>query len=136
MTAEKETIFEVNKLILEQTNDLWLIAMGLIAFEVLLIAHVIYSLRIDFRESIVSWFLFLSVLFHALSLMFGYFAKGALIKIMISYSTSGTWTFDRITEWMNLLQIVSVTIGLIIFVVAFYFYSRTLARAIVTGVKK
>ena len=132
----KEAIFELNRLILEQTNDLWLIATGLITFEVLLIAHIIHSLRVDFRESVVAWFLSTSVSFHALSLMFGYFAKGALIKIMIGYSTSGTWKFDPIAEWMNLFQMVFVTIGLIIFVIAFVFYSRTLARAMVSEGKK
>jgi hypothetical protein len=134
--VDKETIFELNKLILDQTNDLWLIASGLITFETLLIAHIIYSLRVNFRESVVAWFISVSVFFHALSLMFGYFAKGALIKMMIGYSTSGTWTFDWIAAWMNLFQMLSVTTGLVIFVVAFAFYSRTLARAMVLGGKK
>lgn len=135
---EKEAIFELNKLILDQTSDLWLIASGLIGFEVLLIAHIIRSQRVKvtIEERAVRWILFFSVFFHALSLMFGYFAKGALIHSMIDYASGGKWAFDRFTEWMSFFQAACVTIGLIIFVIAFYFYSRELARAIVkTGVK-
>lgn len=136
MSVPKETIEELHKLILEQTNDLWLIAAGLIAFQALLIAHLVYSLPAGARAKTVTRLVSASTVSHALSLMFGYFAKGALIQTMIGYSKSGIWAFDPITGWMNLLQMVFVTIGLAIFIFAFLAYSRILAEAVVKGAGK
>lgn len=133
MSFDKDVVFELHKLILEQTNDLWLIATGLIAVQALLVAHVIRSGRVPFRQSIVAWFLSASVVLNAFSLMFGYFAKGALIKSMIEFAKKGQWAFEDMAKVMNFLQVACVTAGVVIFVIAFVFYSRELARAMVKG---
>lgn len=130
MAAEKEIIFELNKLILDQTADLSLIAMGLIGFQSLLIAHIIHALRVEFQNSPVARLLAFSVLFEAASLMFGYFAKGVLIHAMLDYAMQEKWSFDRFTELMSFMQAVCVTVGLVIFVIAFFLYSRVVAQAI------
>ena len=135
MPTEKEIVFEVNKLILGQTEDLWLIAAGLISFQALIIAHAVYSLKLDYKENVVAIVISMSTVFLTLSVMFGYFAKGAITSLMIVFATTGVWKFESVAEWMNFLQVFCLTVGLLIFVVAFLFYSRVLARAIVRSSK-
>jgi hypothetical protein len=129
--VDKEVVFKTNDMIIGQTDDMWKIAAGIIILQVGMIAHVIYSLRVDIRESVVSWFLSMSILSHVLSLMFGYFAKGALILGMIEYASTGNWTLNTLARTMNLLQILSLTAGLVVFAIVFAFYSKVLARALV-----
>ncbi|MBY0531904.1 MAG: hypothetical protein K2P86_08025 [Xanthobacteraceae bacterium] len=136
MKVEKETLQELHKLILEQTNDLWLIAAGLIAFQALVIAHIIYSPRRKDDRSIVVLLLSASTVLHVLSLTFGYFAKGVLVQSMISYVNGKEWVYDPYTGLMSLLQLIFVTGGLLVFVVAFVMYSRVLAKAVVAGAGK
>jgi hypothetical protein len=129
MAVEKEIIFELNKLILDQTADLSLIAMGLIGFQSLLIAHILHAQGLEFGKSSVAKFLGISVALEALSLVFGYAAKGVLINTMIEYAKTAQWQFDRFAELMSLMQMVCVSGGLLIFVGAFVVYSRAVAKA-------
>lgn len=136
MKVDKEILQELHKLVLEQTNDLWLIAAGLIAFQALLIAHLVYSLRAGAPAKRVAVLVSISTVFHVLSLAFGYLAKGALIQNMIDYAATGVWTFGRAAAWINLLQMVSVTVALFIFIVAFALYSALVAKAVVKGARR
>jgi hypothetical protein len=132
---DKDIVAEVNKLILEQTNDLWLIASGLLLFEILLVAFVVRSSKTGVQASSLAWFLSASITACALSLGCGYAAKGGLIESMIRYASKGTWTLLEITTWMNLLQLGFVTAALVLFVGAFWWKSKVIANAIVNWSK-
>jgi hypothetical protein len=118
--VDKDTIAELHRLILEQTNDLWLIASGLLVFELVVVALVIRATK---------------TAIGALSLGFGYAAKGALIESMITFATIGKWTFPNVTRVMSLLQITLVTVALLLFVGAFVWKSKVIATAIVNWSK-
>lgn len=133
--VDKEIIEELHRLILEQTNDLWLIATGLLVFEVVVVALVLRGTKTGIEANSLAWFLSASIVACALSLGFGYAAKGALIEPMIGYASSGTWAFSHVTRLMSFLQITSVTVALALFVGAFLWKSKVIANAIVNWSK-
>lgn len=130
--VEKERVFELNKLILEQVNDLWLLAVALVVFQVLVISFVsaqAKSAQTD-RRTFVVWALALSAFAYAASLAFGYMAKGALIDAMIPFAANGKWEFPKIAGVMGSFQLVALGIGLGLFVLTFLVSPRFLARAV------
>jgi hypothetical protein len=126
-----EVVKAVNELINAQADQLWTISISIIVAEIFMIAHLILLHGIRIRKQFVKAFLILSVLFFAFSLLFGYASKGALIQAMITFSIVDKWTFPRLAELFNLLQLGSVTAGLAVFVVCFFFYSKELAGLLV-----
>lgn len=133
--VDKDVVAELHRLILEQTNDLWLIASGLLIFELVVVALVIRVTRTPVEANGLALFLSASIIACALSLGFGYAAKGALIEPMITLATKGTWSFSNVTRLMSFLQIMSVTLALLLFVGAFIWKSRVIATAIVNWSK-
>jgi hypothetical protein len=131
--SDIDVIKEVNDLINAQADQLWEITISVIVAEVFMIAHLtsIRTMTIEHRR--VRFALILAVVCNACSLAFGYLSKGALIEAMISLASGHEWSFPELAATFNLLQVTAVTLGLIIFVICFYFYSRELARVMTTG---
>ena len=128
-----EVIKAVNELINAQADQLWTISISVIVAEVFMIAHLISLRSLRLGHRVVAAVIGVSVLCHALSLAFGYFSKGALIQAMISLARGQGWNFPDMAAMFNLAQVAFVTLGLIIFVGCFFFYSRELAKAITAG---
>jgi hypothetical protein len=128
--SETEAVKIVNELINAQADQLWTIAISVIVAEIFMIAHLISLRHVALSQRAVAWVLSLSVLSQILSLTFGYLSKGALIHATIVLARNKEWAFPESAELFNLLQVICVTIGLVIFVVCFFFYSRVLAQAI------
>jgi hypothetical protein len=124
-----EVIKSVNELINAQADQLWTISIAVIVAEVFMIAHLSSRSTLTIRERYVRGALCLAVVFHAFSLACGYFSKGALIQAMITLAIGHEWTFPWQAATFNFIQVVAVTVGLVIFVVCFFFYSKELARA-------
>jgi hypothetical protein len=135
---DNERVFELNKLILEQINDLWLVGTALIVFQVLVISYASGVRRVtrDDRQAFVTWTLALSALCYAASLGFGYMAKGALIDAMIPFATNGAWEFPKIAEVMSFGQIAALGLGLALFVITFVASPRFLSRAVTQSTTK
>src|ERR1700674_445385 len=133
MAEPNEVIKVVNELINAQADQLWTMSIGLIVREVFLIAHLVSRRSLTKSHYIVAFVLGAAVFCHALSLAFGYLSKGALIKAMISRAQGGTWTFPPLAETFNFYQVTFVSVGLLIFVICFFFYSRELAKAMTAG---
>jgi hypothetical protein len=115
--VEKERVFELNKLILEQVNDLWLLAVALVVFQVLVISFVSAQAKAaqSDKRTFVVWALALSALAYAASLAF---------------AAKGTWEFPKIAGVMGFFQLAALGIGLGLFVLTFLISPRFLARAV------
>jgi hypothetical protein len=131
MAESIEVIKAVNELINAQADQLWEISISLIAAEVFMIAHLLLLKKLGINRCIVSGVLGLSVLCHALSIAFGYLSKGALINAMILLADGKEWKFPDQAALFNSLQVFTVTLAIIIFVVCFFYYSSILAQAMV-----
>jgi hypothetical protein len=131
--ADVEVIKQVNELINAQSDQLWEITISLIVAEIFMIAHLSTLRVLTMDHKIVRGALILAVICNALSLAFGYFSKGALIERMIRLANGHEWTFPELAGTFNFLQVLAVTVGLVVFVVCFYFYSRVLAGALTAG---
>jgi hypothetical protein len=131
MSEAIEVIKAVNELINAQADQLWDIAISIIVAEVFIIAHLVSLRTIRVSHWIVVTLLCLSVLSLIFSLACGYLSKGQLISAMIDFAASDKWKFPDLAALFNLLQVGSVTLALIVFVVCFFFYSRILARAMI-----
>ena len=129
---EREWVFELNKLILEQTNDLWLIASALVVFQVFVIAYISSSVRpaVGARRTLVTFALAASAILYVTSLLFGYLAKGAVIDAVRAVAGGKQWLFPSMAGWMNLGQFGSLAIGLLIFIATFVLEPRFLSRAV------
>ena len=125
-----EAVKVVNELINAQADQLWTISISVIVAEIFMIAHLLALRRVTLPHRAVAIALSASVLIQVLSLMFGYLSKGALIHATILLARNKEWTFPELAEFFNLLQVVCVTLGLLVFVICFFFYSRVLAQAI------
>jgi hypothetical protein len=128
---EREWVFELNKLILEQTNDLWLIASALVVFQVLVIAYVSSGRSsAHTNRTPVIWALAASAILYTTSLLFGYLAKGAVISAVKGVVNGKQWIFPALAEAMNLCQFAALAIGLLVFVATFVLDPRFLSRAV------
>jgi hypothetical protein len=138
MAVEPEVVIEFNKLLSEHVNALWEIAGGLIIVEILIIAHTLVAQKLPFRKSVVAWVLSLSVIASAASLVSGYFAESAALANFRDYAADkGAWVPSPVAEWLNLIQIGTLTLAFLIFVLVFAAYSRVLAEGLIkAGVKK
>jgi hypothetical protein len=133
MAEPNEVIKAVNELINAQADQLWTISIGLIVAEVFMIAHLVSRRTVNVGHKTLAAILGAAVLCHALSLAFGYLSKGALIKAMIAHAQGAQWTFPPLAEAFNFYQVTCVTLGLLIFVICFFFYSKELAKAMTAG---
>jgi hypothetical protein len=133
MAQSHEVIKAVNDLINAQADQLWTISISIIVAEVFIIAHLVRMRSLAIRPKVVATFIGLSAVLHALALASGYLSKGALIEAMIRFARGSAWSFPDLAATFNLLQVTFVTLGLIVFVVCFFFYSRELARAMTAG---
>jgi hypothetical protein len=133
MAEATEVVKVVNELINAQADQLWTISISVIVAEVFMVAHLMSLRSLHINYWIVVFFISSSALCHALSLVFGYLSKGALIKAMISFAQGKSWQFPELAATFNLYQVALVTLGLSIFVLCFFFYSRELAKAITAG---
>jgi hypothetical protein len=133
MAESAEVIKQVNDLINAQADQLWGIAIAVIVAEIFMIAH-LTSLRIlTIGHRRVRAALVLAVICNACSLVFGYLSKGALIQAMISLAGGQEWMFPELAATFNLLQVAAVTLGLVVFGVCFFFYSKELARVMIAN---
>lgn len=130
MAVEPEVVIEFNKMLSEHIDALWKIAGGLIVIDVLVIAHTLVLQQKRFHQSAVAWFLSLSAVAAAASIVFGYFADASAILHFQTYATGGEWAPSKVAETLNFFQIIALTVGFVIFVIVFFFYSLALAAAI------
>lgn len=132
-SPEKEIIFEVNRMITEDTTNLWTIAIGLTAIEIAIICHLVHTKRRPFTRNGTAIALSLAAFANLLSIAFGFFAQNGLIKSMLDYTSgsSSEWHFNKTVEWLNFLQMISMTVGGVTFLFIFVSYSRILAEAMV-----
>jgi hypothetical protein len=130
---DASVIFEINRMIIEDTGDMWKIAVGLTALEVVMICHLLREKHLPYGRGRAAGMLTAAAAANLISIMFGFFAKNGLISLMLNYaSTEGrTWTFNRTIEWMNTLQLVFMVTGAAIFLTIFFGYSKVLADIIV-----
>ena len=132
MAPPIEVIKAVNELINAQADQLWTISISVIVGEILIIAHLVRKQSVTLRPKIVAGVIGVSALCHVFALTAGYLSKGALIQAMINLAKKdGIWTFPNDAKLFNLLQVTFVTIGLIIFIVCFFYYSSELANAMI-----
>lgn len=133
MSEPVEVIKSVNDLINGQADQLWTISISIIAAEVFMVAHLNIKRTLTIGQKTVRAALVASALCHFFALLFGYFSKGALIEAMIRFAKGQEWSFPDGAALCNFLQVCAVTLGLVIFVVCFYFYSKELAHAMTAG---
>jgi hypothetical protein len=131
MSVGHEVIFEFSKLVNEHTAYLSKIVGGLVVLEVLIIAHVLTSLHVSLKQSHVSWVLFASALVNVLSLTCGYFADAATLWALQNYASGKDWHPSSEAEVLNLFQMIFLLVGLVLFLLAFFFYSRILAANLI-----
>jgi hypothetical protein len=130
MAVEHEVVIEFNKLLSEHVSDLWKIASGLIAVEILIIAHTLVAQEVAFGKSLVAVILFFSAFASVASLVFGYFAEAAALSNFQAYAAGGEWTPSLYAERFNLYQVIALTVAFAIFVLTFIGYSSILAEAL------
>jgi hypothetical protein len=131
VAVEHEVVIEFNRMLTEHTAGLWKIASGLVVLEVLIIAHILVSTRLPFRRSAVAWVLSISTIANVASMAFGYLANGTALAAFQKYARGGDWQPDFYAELFNLLQMAALTLGLLVFLFAFVFYSRILAQNLI-----
>jgi hypothetical protein len=131
VAVEHEVVIEFNKMLTEHTAGLWKIASGLVVLEVLIIAHILVSTKVPFRRSVVAWVLSLSTIANIASMAFGYLANGAALAEFQKYAQGAEWQPSIYAEWFNLLQMLALSVGLLVFLFAFVFYSRILAQNLI-----
>lgn len=132
MAQSTEVINAVNGLINAQADQLWTISISIIVGEIFIIAHLVRKQSVTIAPKIVAGVIGVSALFHVAALAAGYLSKGALIQAMITLAKpNGSWTFPKDAEFFNFLQVTFVGIGLIIFIVCFFYYSSELADAMI-----
>ena len=136
MAYSADVIKAVNELINAQADQLWTISISVIVAEIFIIAHLMRMRSVTIRPRLVAAVIGISAMFHVLALASGYLSKGALIDAMIKFAKGGDWKFPDYAALFNITQVGFVTIGLVIFVICFFFYSRELAQAITMGGKK
>lgn len=130
MAVEPEVVIEFNRLLSEHVGDLWKIGGGLIAVEILIIAHTLVAHKVPYHKSIVAVVLSFSALASVASLVCGYFANAAALSNFQHYAAGGEWTPSKYAEKFNLYQIGALTVAFIIFIVVFFAYSRVLAAGL------
>ncbi len=126
-----EVVKAVNELINAQADQLWTISLSIIVAEVFMVAHLMSLRTMHARHWVAVTFIGASAACHAASLAFGYLSKGALIEALIRFAKGTAWQFPVRAEAFNFYQVLFVTLGLGIFVVCFFAYSRELAKAII-----
>jgi hypothetical protein len=129
--VKEEVVIEFNKFLIGHTGSLWKIAGGLVVIEILIIAHTLVAQKVPFRRSVVACVLSVSAAASVASLVCGYFADAAALASFQVYAAGGAWAPSKVAEWLNLWQMIWLTIAFIIFVVAFISYSLVLADGIV-----
>jgi hypothetical protein len=130
MAAGHEVVLEFSKLAIEHTASLWTIASGFVALEVLIIAQVLIRTRAPFRQR-VTLLLSVSTAANVFSMISGYIADAGVLNALKVYASSGTWNPSVEGEVFNLIQMAMLTVGLVVFVAVFLFYSRILADNLV-----
>lgn len=128
MAAGHEVILEFSKLAGEHTTSLWKIASGFVALEVLIIAQVLMRTRDPALRARVSFWLFLSTAANVLSMVFGYLANAGVLHALKLHASGSPWTASTVGEAFNLLQMIALTLGLLLFVLVFLCNSRTVAK--------
>ena len=131
MEVGHEVIFEFSKLVNEHTAALSKIVAGIVVLEVFIVAHVLTSMHVSFRQSHVSWVLFMSALVNISSLASGYFSDAATLSAVQTYAAGGEWHPSKEAEALNLAQMIFLLVGLVLFLAAFFFYSRILAENLI-----
>jgi hypothetical protein len=126
MAVEHQVVLEFSKMVTEHTASLWKIASGFVVLEVLIISHVLMRTRPPFRNRVVGW-LSVSAAFNVLSLVCGYIADAGLLYALREYAKTEEWTPSLEAEIFNFLQMVTLTLGLLVFVGTFLRNSRIMA---------
>lgn len=115
----------------EQADQLWSAAMALVVAEIYIACRFFTENggKIAWRPTGI--LLAISIVCHLLSLLCGYFTKGALI-IMIEKSAEGLETSGsyEAAETMAIIQFFTLSAGLLIFIVAFMLDFTGIAKAI------
>jgi hypothetical protein len=135
-SPEKEVIFEINRMIVEDTTNLWTIAIGLTAVEIAIICHLVRAKRLPYKEIPVAIAMSLAAAVNLISISFGFLAKNGLIGLMLETAAGKPWAFEPTIEVMNALQMVFMLLGVAIFLLIFYFYSKVLAGIMVSVMGK
>jgi hypothetical protein len=107
-------------------RGLWKIASGFAVLEVLIIAHVVMRTRAPFRRRVAFW-LSLSATANVLSMICGYIADAGVLNALKLYAKGDQWHPSVEGEFFNLLQMITLTFGLLVFIGAFLRFSHILA---------
>ncbi len=109
---------------------MWKIASGFVALEVLIVAQVLMRTRAPFRQR-VTLLLSISISANILSMICGYIADAGVLHALKRYAEGKAWEASVEGEAFNLLQMIALTVGLLVFIGAFVIYSRILADNLV-----
>lgn len=131
MAIEHEVVIEFTKMLTDHIETLWKTAGGLLLVEVLIVSHVLASERVSFHRSKICIMLFCSAIFCAVSIISGYFANGATLSNFQAYAAGHEWVPSSVAEILNLIQMVTLALGFLIFLLAFFFYSTTFAKNLI-----
>jgi hypothetical protein len=131
MTIEKEVVIEFNRMAIDHIGVLWKVGVGLVALEIMMVAHLIKLKGIRLRRTIVIAFLIASVLLSGVSIAAGYLSESALISHMQDFAAGNEWTVSYPAEFLVSAQMICVVLGLIVFIGAFMFYASVLADVLI-----
>jgi len=125
----KDIIIKWAELVTGQSGDLWTVALALIIVQILVVATLQSSTtKANVKLMLLMYF---SAVCSFLSLLFGYFTKGAVIGgLELIVRPGGTLNLPSYPAFDALIQGVSLVVSLITFIAAFGVYRRDVSRAL------
>ncbi len=129
---EMENVIAAINVINDTTIDMWSVAIGLTALEIAMLCYALAERSITFGQSGSAKALFVAGLLSSISIMFGFGAKLGTTSLVVDIAFGGkVREFPQTIEWMNALQAIFLLLGIIFFLIIFWYYSRELAKILV-----
>jgi hypothetical protein len=120
----------VGTLIGQQVDQLWSIAMAVIVAEIVVVCSFFKNPSATQKWRWSERLMLLSILAHAVSLLAGYFAKGAVIELVKNGSGASAVTYYDSAALASLWQFFALVVGLALFVVVFVLKRSDVSSAI------
>ncbi|WP_244561420.1 hypothetical protein [Ensifer aridi] len=134
MDAEslREALFKWADIAISQSNDLWTLCLPFFGVCILIIMHL-------HSKGGASWLLMLLLYLSAISSAFSFFAgyklKGSVVKALKESVSKSSISIPDTAGMDGLIQFLTFSSGLILFLIALGFYSEIVAKALIDTIK-
>lgn len=128
----REAFFKWADVAISQSNDLWTLCLPFFGICVLIMMHLLGK---GGAPKMLLFFLFCSAFATGFSLFTGYKLKGSVVKALKDSVSSASVAIPDTPGQDALVQFLAFGSGLILFLIAFGFYSRTVATALIDTIK-